>query len=147
MRFPGLFYSTWHGWTRHLVCLSAAAGTHLIRHYLMLSLRAFSALWGTGIQLTKQTKRKEEKKKAAAQPCVFDTQSSLVLGLLYFQRAIVWRFRRPKVKFSLGRKLFCLMAYVCLNSSWEGQSHKTLKDGPPTLGLALSIVIPGRCFS
>lgn len=27
-----------------------------------------------------------------------------------------WHFRRPKVKFRLGHKLFCLMAYICLNS-------------------------------
>lgn len=58
-----------------------------------------------------------------------------------------WHFRRPKVKLRLGHKLFCLMAYICLNSRGKASPIKTEKTGQQAVGLAAIIVVPGtrRC--
>lgn len=148
MSFPGLFSSTWYGWTRRLLFLSAGAGTHLIRHYLMLSLRAFSAWQGAGIQITKQTKRKEEKKKRQNSQalCLWHTKLFSLEPSLFSESNCLAFQERPKVKFSLGRKLFCLMACVCLNSSVEGRSHKTLKRQASNPGFGSQHCCPGEMF-
>lgn len=72
---------------------------------------------------------------------VFLYKHVLIRGFYNFSER--WHFRRPKVKFRLGHKLFCLMAYICLNSRGEGQSHKNLKDRPAGCRLGCHHCCPG----